>query len=274
MSLQTVITYNAANELSFDTLKVEVSGGLVRLKDLGGATYATDNPTVETQSRLLATVLSSFAHTASQPAGSNVKYQLIIGNTPYYFNTLTSLWAEATGAVYAQSNTQTEINANLGTLFSGLSIVQSIFVRVRIFLNSNGTALPSVTSNTWGYSMLYLSPAAIAECEISCNLADLLGADYIPPADKPVTLYVKNDRSFMHGSKLILPFTKKVVFDSDGHAAISIIETETVAEFLEFFILYYENNTLRTIRFVEAQVPNAPSRTLDQISRVLTVDWS
>lgn len=274
MSLQTVITYNAANELSFDPLKVEVSGGLVRLKDLGGATYATDNPTVETQSRLLATSLASFAHTASQPAGATVKYQLIIGNTPYYFNTLTSLWAEATGANYSESNTQTEINANLGTLFSGLSIVQSIFVRVRIFLNSNGTALPSVTSNTWGYSMLYLSPAAIAECEISCNLADLLGADYIPPADKPVTLYVKNDRSFMHGSKLILPFTQKVEFDSDGYAAISIIETESVAEFLEFFILYYENNTLRTIRFVEAEVPNAPSRTLDQITRVLAVDWS
>lgn len=271
MGFQTLINYDDASQLSFDTTKVEVSGSLVRLKDLGGSTYATDSPTVETQHRIPATLLTAFAHSASQPSGASVKYQLIIGVTPYWFNTVSSLWEESNGLV-SEANTQAEINSNLATLFTQLSLSVSVYVRVRVFLTSNGTALPSVTSVTVTSEMDYLSPVAIAECLVTCYLTDLLGADYAYDADEPAKLYVKSHRAFLHGSKLVQPFTKSVTFDSDGFAQISVIETESIEMPLEFFVTFYEGGYLKQVRCLPAAVPNAPARTLNQISTISNLD--
>lgn len=274
MSFSSVMTFDTSGELSFDSTLAEVSGGLVRLLDLGGATYSTANPTVETQHQLMATSLSSFAHSASIGAGTQIKYQLLVNGTAYYYNSSTSLWTAATGANYTEANTQSEVNSNLATLLSQLSITQSFYLKVRVFLHSDaGSARPTLTSVTWGYGMSYLSPPTISECSITAYLSDLLGDAYSYDSTKPVTLHVSNHRAFMHGSKLIRPFTKTAAFNSSGVATISIIETETIAEYLEFFITYYEANALRRIRFNNAYVPNTPTRTLNQVTTVTTVDW-
>lgn len=268
MSFSSVMTYGTAGELSFDTTKVEVSGGLVRLKDLGGSTYATDNPTVETQHQLMATSLTSFANSVSVPGTSAIKYQLLLNGTAYYYNSGTSLWTAATGANYTESNTAAEINSALGTLVSQLSITQSFYLKVRAFLHSAGSDQCSITTNTWVYGMSYLAPATISECSITAYLSDLLGDSYAYDSTKPVTLYASAPRDFMHGSKLIRHFTKSAVFNSSGLATLSLIETETIAEYLKFWVTYYENNALRSVRFNNAYVPNAPTRTLDQVTSV------
>lgn len=269
MSFQTVVNYDTAGHFSFDTTKVEVSGSLIRLKDLGGSTYATDSPTVETQHRIQATALTSFAHSASQPAGSSVKYQLLIGAGVYYHNG--STWVASDGTV-SQSNTQAEITAALGTLFSALGLPETIFLRVRVFLTSNGTAQPSVTSNTWVYSMSYLSPASISECLVSCYITDLLGADYVLDSSKPATLHVKSYRAFMHGSKLVRPFTKSANFDADGLAQLSVIETQSIEQPLEFLVTYFEGEYKKQVRFIPAVVPNSPAANLNSVSTVSSLD--
>ena len=274
MSFSSVMTFGTSGELSFDSTLVEVSGGLVRLKDLGGSTYSQANPTVETQHRIMATSLSAFANSVTTPGTSAIKYQLLINDVAYYYDTGTSLWTAATGANYSESNTAAQINSNLSTLFSQLSITQSIYLRVRAFLHSAGSDQCSITTNTWTYGMSYLAPATIPECSISAYLSDLLGGQYSYDSAKPVTLYASAPRDFMHGSTLIRHFTKTAVFDSSGLATLSLIETETVAEYLKFWVTYYENNTLRQVRFNNAYVPNAPTRTLDQITVVNPVDWT
>lgn len=274
MSFTTVMTYGTAGELSFDATLVEISGGLVRLKDLGGSTYSQANPTVETQHRIMASSLTSFANSVSTPGTSAIKYQLLVNDVAYYFDTGTSLWTAATGANYTEANTAAQINSNLSTLFSQLSISQSIYLRVRAFLHSAGSDQCSITTNTWVYGMSYLSPATLTECSISAYLSDLLGDQYTYDSTKPVTLYASAPRDFMHGSKLIRHFTKSAAFNSSGLATLSLIETETIAEYLKFWVTYYENNTLRQVRFNNAFVPNAPTRTLDQVTAVNPVDWS
>lgn len=274
MSTQT-ITFNSASELSFDTALVEVSGSVVRLKDLGGATYSTAQPPVRTQHRVLASSISGLSATLSEPALTSVKWQITIDGVAYYWSGDTLLWTQATssagGVSFSETSSLSELSTNLGTLLSELAITGSFALGFIVFLKSNnGTARPSVTSITVTYALTYLAGSSISECAISGNVINLLGDAYNPGSSTPAKLCIKNGRSFMHGNKLVLPFEKTATVGSDGTFSIQVIETETVAEKLEIYLQYYENSSLRVIRFIPAMIPNSPTRTLDQVSDVDT----
>ena len=117
-------------------------------------------------------------------------------------------------------------------------------------------------------------PADIVnECVITAYLMDLLGD--VPAIDlaNPPKLLISNDRSFQHGNNVIAPFTKTASFDANGVATISIIETETVGEELEFVITVPVGKSSRSIFFETAIVPDEAARDLDQITVVRQSDF-
>lgn len=273
MSTQT-LSFDSATELSFDTALVEVASSTVRLKDLGGATYSTANPAVNSQHAVLMSSFLGISASETKPAGSEIKYQLLVDGVAYYYNTTTLLWAAASSSSYSQANTITELAAYT-SLVADLSLSGSFYLGVRVFLHSDsGSARPALTSFTVQSRLAYLSPSSISECAISANLINLLGEAYDPGSATPAKLCVKNGRSFMHGNKVVLPFEKTATVDASGNVSLQVIETESVAEALEFSIQYYENSSLRVIRLIPAIVPNAPTRTLDQVTSVEIDCWN
>jgi hypothetical protein len=264
MSFTHKITYDTASHFVFDADLVEVSGGLIRLKDLGGATYSTANPTVTTQNTFKVSALATFVETKSVAGSDQVKYTLVVDGVEKYWTG--TAWATSDGT-YSQSNLASEINTNAPTLSTGYANV-----RVKAFLHSeSGTTRPTLTDNTIGFNYVAEDADAISECTITAFLADL-GLDLLSTDLEP-KLFVKNHRAFTHGNRVIAPFTRSASFDADGYCELDCIETETVGEELDIFITYKEGYSLRTVRFERAVVPNEASATLGDISVVRVADF-
>lgn len=279
MSFQAKFECNSSNHFSYDTAKIEASGSTLRLLDLGAGTYTTTNPYIECMFRFSMTFISGFAATKSTPATTEIKYQILVNQRAIYFNTTSGLWQYAANLdgvpLYTEANTEAQISANLPAIWAdlGFAVNDSLWLGLRIFLHSDdGLARPTITDITFSGSMQYLSPATISECLITAYASDLLGDAYSYDSTKPMTLQVKNERAFMHGSKLIRPFTKTATFNSSGVAQLSVIETETPGEYLDFSIVYYEGPSKKQIRFNPAYVPNSATKTLNQIAQVRLSD--
>jgi hypothetical protein len=273
VSYSQVLTYDTASNLSFDTSLVEIGGGVLRLKDLGGGTYSTANPVVSTGHRTMLSSLTSFAESKSVTGSDEVKYQVVIGTSTYYYNTSSGAWAVSDGS-YSQSNTAAQLNSNASTLFSGLSLSDNIFFRVNILLHSaSGSSRPSLTSNTIGYQFTTSSPSTISQCLVTCYLKNLQSVVPTYDSTKPVTLNVKANRAFMHGNNFIQPFAKSAVFNASGVAQLSIIETTTPTEYLGFYVSYYEGNSVKSVKLFNALVPNSPSADLSSVTSVRDADF-
>lgn len=266
MGFSTVITYDDTSQFTFDATLIEISGGLIRLKDLGGATYSTANPTVTTQHQVPISALTSLSETKSVAGSDQVKYQLIINGTAYWRDTVNSVWEESDGT-YDQSNTAAEITAAVSSLFSDLSLTPSVWVRLKVFLHSDaGSSRPSLTNNTLAYENDEIAAGTFTECLITCYLKDLLGDTPTYDAEHPAKIYVRNDRAFFHGTRLIQPFSKSAEFNSSGYAELSVIETETIGEYLTFFVTLWEGRGWKTVYCVNAVSPNAATRALSQVT--------
>ena len=272
MSFSSIVTFDTAGHFTFDATLIEVSGGLIRLKDLGGATYSTANPAITMQHRVSLSGLTSFSTSKSVTGSDQIKHQLIINDTAYWYNAANLSWEEVPeDGGYSYANTAAEISAAIATVFSDLILSGSQWFRLKTFLHSAaGSTRPTLTSATLGYPHAESTPDVIAECLVFAYLKDLLGAAYPEPSsDKPITLYVKNDRTFQHGNTLILPFTKSVEFNASAYAELSVIETETPGEKLDFSITYYDGPSLQTIRFKPAIVPDTATRALNSVANVV-----
>ncbi len=114
---------------------------------------------------------------------------------------------------------------------------------------------------------------AINKITINASLQNLLGDDQSFVAPQKAVLHVKNDRSFIHGDEVILPFDKTVVFDANGDASIDIIETETVGEKLEFFIEYPDGRSKKVIWFEPSVLPDSSPIELTQVTSVIDQDF-
>ena len=267
MSFSQTITYDTASELSFAGT-VHVSAGAVSLVLSG--TYPTTNPVVLSQARVMATSFTQIANSASVSGLDAVKYQLQVGNSIYWWNATN--WVVSDGT-YATANTVSEINTNAPTLFSGLGLTGAQFIQVRAFLHSaSGSTTPTLTSVTLSFGLAYGTATSLPQCLVYCYLKDLLGA--IPySATQPAVLYVKNQRTFFYGNTAIAPFTKSVNFDATGYAALNVIETTTAGEKLEFFISYYDKNSLRSVKLNNAMVPNLSTCALNSFTDVSPLDF-
>ena len=272
MSFTTKFTFDDATHFTFDSDLIEVSGGTIRLLDLGGATYSTANPSVTTQFRFMATDFNSFAETTSVSGSDAVKYILKINGVNYWYNATSTDWEESDGT-YSQSNTGSVINTNATTLKADIGLTGFFYVDVTAFLHSDdGSTRPTLTDLTVGTDFVELSPTAISECVVTAYLRDLLGDVPTLTASQPATLYVKNNRTFMHGETLVVPFTKSAAFNSSGVASLSVIETATPGEKVEWGVSYFDGNSRKFVYFEPAEIPNEASAALSSIASVRTND--
>lgn len=264
------IDFGTSSQLSFDTTLVEVSGGQVRLKDLGGTTYSTANPSVEMQHQLQVSNVTAFDELSNVSGSDLVKYQLLINGSAYWFSAGT--WQAADGT-YAEANTRDEIDTNLGTLVTDLSIGQPFYFNFRVFLHSaSGSTRPRLTTVAVHYTHVYQTAGTLSECLLYAYLSDLLADAYTYDSTKPVTFVVACSRAFFHGNRLIRPFAKSAAFDSNGYMSLSVIETATPGVALEFYLTYYEGNSKKSVKLFNAQVPNASSRAVSEVTSVRDQD--
>lgn len=100
---------------------------------------------------------------------------------------------------------------------------------------------------------------AITTTVITATIKDLVEAF---PAGSVATLYVVNKEPFKHGNEIIGVFEKTASFNSSGVATITVIETATPGQKLEFFIAITEGKSKRLIYFDDAVIPNTATQNL------------
>lgn len=272
MSYSNILSYDSSGAFAFDSTLVEVASSTLRLLDLGASTYSTADPVTTSQHALMMATFTSFAESATKPAGSEIKYQLVINGSNYYYSSTATLWVASDGT-YSQSNTATEVNANLSTLVANLGLTADFYVGLRVLLHSNGSARPALTSNTFGYTFTNPSAAVINTCQLYGYLNDLLGAIPTYDATKPTTLIVSSDKAFFHGTKLIMPFTKTANFNSAGLVQLSVIETATPGMKLQVSISFYEGLSRKVVKLYNSIIPNTATLSINNLTTTQAMDF-
>lgn len=124
------IHFNSDSNLTLsDTSKIEVAGGQLQLKGLGGGTYSTDAPTALTKNPISADRIVGIKEYASKPSNTGIKYSIVSDSQDLYYDG--SNWVESNGT-YAQSNTIKDVVANIDRL-----IIENFQVRVFLYTSSN-----------------------------------------------------------------------------------------------------------------------------------------
>lgn len=271
MSYSLTINYDSTSNFTFDSTKVEIASSTLRLKDLGGGTYTTTPQLVTSQNRFALSALSSFSESSTLPSNTSVSYQIILGSSAYYWNSVTSLWTATTSGDSTKTNSASVINSHASTLISDLAILTPQFFGLNVFLATTSiSARPVLTSNTLGYSWAEQTASAPNECVITGYLMDLLGD---VPASVDAVLLVSCDRGFFHGAHLIQPFTKQFAFNSSGVVTASIIETATPGVKLNFSIVYSDGISTKTTRLFSAIVPNQSAININNLSTCYPYDF-
>lgn len=272
MSLSTQINYNAAAQFSYDASLITFGSGAAKL--LISGTYPVSNPAVSTQYNVVVGALTAFSAAVTVAGSDAVQFQLLVNGVCYWWDTVNNLWAAATQAAYAQSNTAAIVNTNCPTLISQLALTAPVYISVVGLLHSaSGATTPTLTSVTLSYTFSNASVAAINLNAVTCFLKDVLGNVPTYNTQQPSTLYCKSDRPFLHGNRLVLPFSKSANFDSTGLASLTVIETATPGYPLQFSISYYEQNSRKQVFFRPAIIPNNASQSLTSFAAVDTIDF-
>lgn len=265
ISLTRTETFTTSADYTFDAVNVEISSGLARLKDLGGATYFNGEKTVEFASASEASSLSAFSSTQTTPANTAVGYILRISGSLYYHDG--AAWVASSGAL-AQSNTAAQINTNAATA----PLVAGSYLNVVIVLSSNGTATPSVDTLAFTFGFHGQSLAAPGECAVYCFLKDILGVDVASTAE--AVLIAINEQSFTVGSFLIPRFYKEEVFVNDASGAycqMSLAKTSSVGKKIRFQVAYKplgDQKKQETIRLNPVVIPDQLSANLMAITSI------
>lgn len=191
--------------------------------DATGYAYAMDDPTITPVGTLDVNELLSFSATLSATGSDAVKFVIEIDGTDKYWDG--AAWEDSDG-IYAQSNTATEINDNLGELaIDGLGNGED--VRFKAFLHSaDGNTTPTLTSHTFEYEFANPDPSPPNECIVYGDLRDILGDTVTDTTNAKLIVILNN--TFFNGENIIRPSTKEASVDSTGSFSIDLVETSSV----------------------------------------------
>lgn len=115
--------------------------------------YDVTNPDILTNISFNASTLTSFIDAVTNGGGDTVKYQLVLDGINKYWNG--SAWVN--GAGYAQTNTASEVNTNIGAFLNLTN--GALPVQVRAFLHSDtGASTPTLDSITVDFTLETTSP--------------------------------------------------------------------------------------------------------------------
>jgi hypothetical protein len=136
MTITKTYPFTTDTNYTYDPLKVVITNGEASLLDLGGGTYATDNPTIVFNDELPLDELQSFIETSTKAGLDEVKFTLSKEGVEYYYS---GSWVVSNGT-YTEANLASEIETNKAS-FTSLGTITSI----KMFLHSDdGTTTPSV----------------------------------------------------------------------------------------------------------------------------------
>lgn len=115
-----------------------------------GQEYATDNPTIDIDTALTNTntisSYDSFTETIGTSGSDAVQYQLSDDNGSTFKYWSGAAWVTASG--YAQSNSGSDVNTNIGTF-----PITASGIKVKVFLHSDdGTTTPNIGNLSIGYT--------------------------------------------------------------------------------------------------------------------------
>jgi len=149
--------YDTPGNYSYDSGKIEVTAGVARLKDLGGGTYASDEPTIQPASGLDpfgVDTWDGFSETLGGGNQGSVEYQLSKdgGSSWYYWDG--SIWAAAT----TQHNPAAAVNTNIGSFDANPDRIL-----YRAFLISNGSQAVEIDLNEILYTLMPNFPGLTPE---------------------------------------------------------------------------------------------------------------
>lgn len=249
-----------------------VTGG--HLQFLTPSPYTLTPQVITTQHVNSLSALSSFAESSTTPANTTISYQIVLNGLIYWWNPTLAKWAPSDSTV-AQSSSATVINSQASTLISDLALLTNQFFTLRIWLSTtNINNTPTLTSNTIGYSWVNSNPSTINSCTISANLKDLAGLVPLPTSTTTAALVIGSPIGFFHSGNFVEPFSKSFQFSTvDGSLSASVIETATPGQKLNFSITFWDGQSVRSVKMVNAIVPNQPSILLSNLTSPVQFDF-
>lgn len=142
------------NQATVDNLIFEVNQDIL---------YPITNPTIETNDAISANELLSFIDIKIVGGSDQIRYILSKGSVWYYWNGLAWVVSDES---FAQSSTQSDINANITSFFAS----DNALVKIRAFLSSNdGTTTPELDN----IQIVFSEQPTFTESTITGNIYDI-----------------------------------------------------------------------------------------------------
>lgn len=213
--------------------------------------YSITNPTVKTNATVTTDGISAFTETSTKTGSDEIKYTIIQNSIHKYWTG--SAWATS-DATYAQSSTASDINTNSSTL----SFTDGQVVQLNAFLHSDtGGTTPQLDENTLDYDFFQAAPSAIPETPVYIYMADILGN----PVFTDASFRALAPSSFEHGTRVIAKgVIASTTFTASGYAELSLLETASIGQEINFEILYNNSDGIQQkITFEPAIIPNDPT---------------
>ena len=188
--------FKYSDNFTFDENLIESASGVLRLSNAYSTAYdyCNLNPSIATKKSIPLTAINSFVPIVTEPTGTAVQYTLIKDGQDYYYH---SGWVVSNGS-YSQSNTLAEIQANLSTFTT-----ERTRVKIRIFLNSNGTATPSISSLNFGFDYTgYCTPD-----DVRALMGHIGSTSGIDDEDLIGVIEIADDQINSYLGEYTLPFT-------------------------------------------------------------------
>lgn len=149
-----------------NTLQQSIDDLIINLHE--ESDYDTSNPSLVANDSFKASELINFIEVATKPTGDEIKYLFQIDNVKKWINGST---LETSNGTYAQSNSASEILANIDVILATRSTL-----KLEIFLHSDdGTTQPELESNTITYDSVLPDPTLANLIELEGFIYDVNG---------------------------------------------------------------------------------------------------
>ena len=254
--------FDSSTIFKINFLASNVIGSAMEVDDLSlgytAQAYDQTDPCVCFKTSILMDGLDGFSEVITTPANTFVQYTLRINDVDYYWSG--AAWVTSDGS-WAQSNTAAVIETNKVS-FSAL-IASGASIKVRALLRTtDGLNTPLLTQNTINYNFYVAPPSELPQCIVYSFIEDITNGVPDFTAQNAI-LYVKNSKTFNIGDKLVIPFEFSTPYSTAGYTEISVIQTDTTSDKLEFRIEYTDlNNVAQVIQLKSVVIPAQTSANL------------
>lgn len=221
--------------------------------------YPTSNPSIVTNSGVLADALESFEETVSNVSGSDdLRYTIVVNDQDKYWDG--SAWSNSDGT-YAQANTPDVIQTNA----AALDIELGVTLKVRVFLHSDDSqTTPEIETVTLGYNFFSVV-ADPPTCTVFGFYKDVSG---VPVVGATVTFaLLRSEGQYKEAGGIIIEKSVSTITDANGRFEVDLIRSSAYEGSGVYLItIVKSDDSLETSKIksigsvgLEFNVPDSPS---------------